>query len=213
MHRKFVQSSAQGTGTRRRGLHLYTVIFQPLRRTTSVIDSLRELAPGHRRAGQFSQLPHDLRIRQQTHIAVVRSGMIHRAVFPTDQGRGAEPGDFRELGLRHPVALPDPSNPQRREDAEMVADRLQLDLLGLPIKEFQATFPTSTHREIHGKSTADSPAHSGRCDDARSCPPSLPHTAGQDRVGWSTAVETPVGPVSITIIALTSVPTRESCAR
>ena len=139
--------------------------------------------------------------------------MVHRTVFPTDQGRGAEPSDFRELGLRQPVALSDPSDPRRREDAEVHADRFELDPLGFPIEELEATLPTSTHREVHGQvhfrfahPIAERMKMFGRVD--RLCP----HCA-QDCVCWSTAVRPPVEPVSITIIPLIAVPTHESCVR
>ena len=92
-----------------------------------------------------------LRFLQEPDVAVIRPRVIHGPVLPTDQGRSAQTGNFRELCLRHPVALSDAANPERRQDTEMLADRFELDSLGFAVEEFEATHSTSPYGKVDGQ--------------------------------------------------------------
>ena len=115
------------------------------------VDGVRPLDERRGRLHKSLELPHHLRAAQEPDVAVVRPGMVHRSVFPANQGRGAQSGDVRELGLSHSVARPDPPQALRRKDAEVLADRLQLDRLGLPIEKLEAARRTSTNGKVHGQ--------------------------------------------------------------
>ncbi len=128
-----------------------TQIRGDLPRAPPPVDGVRLLDQRLGRLNKSLELPHHLRAVQESDVAVVRPGVVHRSVLPANQGRGAQSCDVRKLGLSHSVARSDPPQARRRKDAEVLADRLQLDRFGLPVEKLEAARRTSTNGKVHGQ--------------------------------------------------------------
>ena len=73
---------------------------------------------------------------------------IQQSLLPPEQRRFGEPGRLRERLRRHSVPPPDPPDVVRRQNAEVGADGVVLDGLGLFVEELQAACRADVDRHL-----------------------------------------------------------------